>query len=159
MRFLVSASLVACGRPAEEPVEPAPAEEPAEAPAPPPSKLAPPVAPAGARVFFVSPADGATVTSPVKLVFGAEGIEVKPAGDTTPGTGHHHLIIADGAMTNGMVVPKDETHIHYGQGQTEAEVPLAPGPHQLTLQFADGNHVSYGEQLSSTITVTVAEAK
>jgi hypothetical protein len=62
-------------------------------------------------------------------------------------------------MTVGMVVPKDETHIHYGQGQTEAEVPLAPGPHALTLQFADGNHVSYGEQLSSTITVTVAEAK
>ena len=163
MRFLLAVVVVGCGRPAAEPEQPAPiVEPPAAAPAEPAAekKLAVPVAPAGARVFFVSPADGATVTSPVKLVFGVEGIDIKPAGDLTPSTGHHHLIISDDPqMPAGMVVPSDETHIHFGKGQTEAEVPLAPGPHKLTLQFADGNHVSYGEPLAATITVTVAEPK
>ena len=32
---------------------------------------------------------------------------------------------------------------------------LEPGTHTLTLQFADGNHNSYGEAMSETITVTV----
>jgi hypothetical protein len=158
MRALFVVILAACGRPAAEPEQPAPIVEPPVAPGPEPAaKMAVPVAPAGARVFFVSPADGATVTSPVKLVFGVEGIAVKPAGDLTPSTGHHHLIISDAATTAGMVVPKDDTHIHYGQGQTEAEVPLPLGTHKLTMQFADGSHISYGEPLAATITVTVAE--
>lgn len=112
----------------------------------------------GASVSFTMPADGDTVTSPVKVAFAVTGAEVKPAGELVKGTGHHHVIVDGQPVTAGEVVPKDDTHIHYGGGQTEAEIELAPGSHTLTLQFADGMHRSYGKDLTSTITVTVEGA-
>lgn len=120
------------------------------------------LAPAGAQVSFVSPSDGATVKGPlvegkvtVSVKMGVSGIEVRPAGEQVKGTGHHHIIIDGAGIPLGDVVPKDETHLHYGQGQTDAEVQLTPGSHKLTLQFADGAHLSYGPQLSRTIKVNV----
>ena len=49
-----------------------------------------------ARVFFVEPKTGATVTSPVHLKFGSAGIEIAavPQGDVTkarPGVAHYHV--------------------------------------------------------------------
>jgi hypothetical protein len=83
-------------------------------------------------------------------------MEIRPAGELTENTGHHHLIVSDAGIPAGTAVPQDEKHIHYGQGQTEAELALEPGTHRLTMQFADGNHVSYGEPMAATITITVA---
>lgn len=155
-------ALVACSGETEAPkVEPVPAPVAAPTPAPAPPVPAPsavmPMAPvpAGAKVMFTSPTDGAKVKSPVKLVFGVEGLTVKPAGDLTPGTGHHHVIVGASGTPAGEVVPADATHIHFGKGQTEAELPLPAGEHKLTLQFADGNHASYGPTLSQTITIVV----
>ncbi len=113
--------------------------------------------PEGAKVMFVAPADGATIKGPVKVQMGVEGMTVKPAGTLEAKTGHHHIIVDDKSIEKGTVVPADETHIHFGKGQTETELTLAPGKHTLTLQFADGAHQSYGPQLSTTITITVAE--
>ena len=115
-----------------------------------------PVAPA-APVRFVSPADGAVVTSPFKVVFGVTGLEVKPAGEEIENTkaGHHHLIINAGPVKAGESVPFSDTYIHFGKGQTEAMVELKPGTYKLTMQFANGAHVSYGEPRAATITVTV----
>ena len=39
--------------------------------------------PEGARVFFITPADGDTVQSPVAIEFGIENMEVAPAGQDT----------------------------------------------------------------------------
>ena len=144
--------LMACGGSTEAP---APEPEPVEAAAPEAEAVpeAPPE-PTG-RVFFVEPADGATVSSPVKVVMGVEGMKVAPAGTMDAGTGHHHVIIGPAGVERGTVVPADEKHIHFGQGQTEAEVELQPGEHKLTLQFADGTHTSFGEPLATTITITV----
>lgn len=108
-----------------------------------------------ARVFFVSPQDGATVTSPVKVQMGVTGMKVQPAGPITEGTGHHHIIVNGTSLEKGKAVPADEKHIHYGKGQTEAELKLEPGQYTLTLQFADGAHQSYGKELSSSIKITV----
>ena len=114
-------------------------------------------APAGAKVFFVEPKDGATVGQKVTVVFGAEGITVNKAGEHIQDNtkGHHHIIIDGKPMPQGQVVPKDDKHIHFGGGQTETELTLTPGKHTLTMQFADGAPLSYGPQMSSTITVTV----
>jgi hypothetical protein len=109
----------------------------------------------GARVFFVSPTEGASVTSPVSISFGIEGAEVKPAGEDVPNSGHHHLIINGTGIEQGIPVPKDATHIHYGKGQTEASVELTPGTYTLTMQFANYLHQSYGEVGSTSIQVTV----
>ncbi len=147
LRFIATLCLLtACGTtpPADVPV---PDPAPVVAPEPPPAPAA--------RAFFVSPADGATVASPVKLVFGVEGMEVRAAGELVEKTGHHHVIIGPAGISEGEMVPKDETHIHFGKGQTEAEIELPKGEHKLTMQFADGNHMSYGKVLASTITITV----
>jgi hypothetical protein len=121
------------------------------------AKADPLAVPEGAKVSFVAPADGATVQSPVKVTMGIEGMTVKPAGALEANTGHHHIIVDDAGVTKGTAVPADATHIHFGAGQTETELKLAPGKHTLTLQFADGLHRSYGPGMSTTITVTVSE--
>ena len=113
------------------------------------------VMPEKGRVFFVEPADGATVSSPFKVVFGVEDVEVRAAGELVPNTGHHHIIINGEPMAAEGIVPADDMNIHYGAGQTEAELNLEPGEYTLTMQFADGIHRSYGEQFAATITVTV----
>ena len=128
----------------------------AEAPPAAPAEATPdPTEKGEAKVFFQEPKDGAKVKSPVKLVFGVEGMDVKPAGELVENTGHHHIIIGPAGIPEGTAVPKDETHIHFGKGQTSAEIELPPGKHKLTMQFADGNHMSYGEVMATTITVTV----
>lgn len=106
-------------------------------------------------VSFESPKDGAVVTSPVNIKFGVTGMEVRPAGDMTPNTGHHHLLINQKPVAAKQVVPADAQHIHYGQGQTEAQVTLPPGKYRLTAQFANGAHQSYGPGMSETIDITV----
>ena len=118
-----------------------------------------PAAFAADRVFFEGPADGATVTSPVKVKFGLEGMKIAPLGDMTAKTGHHHLIINGAVIKAGDTVPADEKHLHFGKGQTETEVNLPPGKYTLTLQFGNGAHQSYGADMSKTITVTVAAPK
>ena len=108
-------------------------------------------------VRFIEPADGATVKSPVKVKFGITGLTVAPAG-TAPNDktkGHHHVVVDGAVVPLGTVVPADERHIHFGKGQTEADLKLKPGKHTLTLQFADGAHRSFGAAVSQTISVTV----
>jgi hypothetical protein len=113
-------------------------------------------APGNAKVSFSEPADGAVVSSPVHAEFHVENMTVAPAdGAVLANQGHHHVIVDGSAIDERTEVPKNETHIHYGAGQIEADLKLAPGAHTLTLQFADGRHRSYGSRLSSTIHITV----
>ena len=103
----------------------------------------------GARVFFISPADGATVSNPVKVVFGIEGMDVAPAGDTTPQTGHHHLLIDTGLPDLGMPIPADDNHVHFGKGQAETEITLSPGEHTLQMLLGDHLHIPHDPPLTS----------
>ena len=115
-----------------------------------------PAIPEGAKVVFQNLKDGAVVSSPLKVKMGTEMIKVDTAGPVIAGVGHHHLLIdAEDSLTAGTMVPKDSTHLHFGKGQTETEIKLAPGKHKLALQFADGLHRSYGGKLSTVITVNV----
>ncbi|MFM9437904.1 hypothetical protein ACFDR9_004996 [Janthinobacterium sp. CG_23.3] len=106
-------------------------------------------------VSFTEPADGATVSSPFKVKFAVAGMDVKPAGEVAANSGHHHLLINKESIKAGDSVPFDDSHLHFGKGQTEADVKLAPGVYSLTMQFANGAHQSYGPALSNTIKVTV----
>jgi hypothetical protein len=109
------------------------------------------------RAFFVEPKDGASVGQEFKVVMGVEGMEVKPAGDTTPNSGHHHLLVDAEDIAEGTAIPVDqpEKYKHFGKAQTDTMLKLAPGKHKLTLQFADAAHRSLGEKLRATITVNV----
>jgi hypothetical protein len=109
-----------------------------------------------ARVFFISPADGDTVNSPIRVVFGTEGMAVVPAGNDTPHSGHHHLLIDTELPELGLPIPKDEHHVHFGDGSTETEIMLEPGEHTLQLLLGDHLHIPHDPPLNSgRIKVTV----
>ena len=87
---------------------------------------------------------------------GASGISIDSAGIIKPNSGHFHLLIDAGDSTDiGVAVPKDSTHLHFGNAQKEASLKLAPGKHRIALQFADGVHRSYGSKLASAIDINV----
>ncbi len=116
-------------------------------------------APEGAEVYIISPEDGATVSSPLSVVFGLKGMGVAPAGIEKEKTGHHHLLI-NTPMLEGedldFSIPADENHIHFGGGQTETVVELDPGTHTLQLLIGDQNHVPHDPPIfSDVVTVTV----
>lgn len=117
--------------------------------------------PSDAEAYIVSPADGAEVTSPVTVVFGLKGLGVAPAGVEKPNTGHHHLLIdADlpGADELGDPLPADDSHKHFGGGQTETTIELSPGKHTLQLIMGDAGHVPHNPPLASQkITITVVK--
>jgi len=107
-------------------------------------------------VYFIAPSDKATVSSPVKVTMGAEHFIVEPAGPVKSGAGHLHIIIDADCVAAGLTVPKDETHLHYGKGQMEADITLSPGKHTLCLQAADGAHTALaGKGMTQKITITV----
>lgn len=132
---LVALSLAACGQESEMKRTPSPAS---------------------AKVFFIEPADGATVTNPVTVKFGIEGMEVAPAGTDKPNTGHHHVLIDTVLEDFESPIPADDTHKHFGKGQTETQLELTPGEHSLQLLLGDQNHIPHDPVVESeSITITV----
>ena len=107
------------------------------------------------HVFFANLENGDTVSNPVYIEFGVEGMEARPAGEIVEGTGHHHLLIGNAFLAKGEVVPADEANIHYGGGQTSDTVNLPMGEVRLGMQFANGVHASYGRDMSASIKVFV----
>ncbi len=108
------------------------------------------------RVFFVGLTEGAKVSSPLQVAMAAEDFTVEAAGEVKPGAGHLHIMVDEPCVDPGQGVPKDETHLHYGKGQLEAELVLAPGNHSLCLQAADGNHVALaGDGMTQVVSITV----
>lgn len=121
-------------------------------------------APTDARVYFVNLQDGATVSSPVTVIFGLSGMGVAPAGTEKDKTGHHHVLVDrpplgegdEGADELNYGIPADENHVHFGGGQTQTTLNLAPGTHTLQLVLGDLNHVPHDPPVASKqITIAV----
>jgi len=108
-----------------------------------------------ASVFFQNLKDGDTLSSPFTVEMGVEGMQIEAAGERKEGFGHHHIIVNCTHIDEQTTIPVDDQHIHYGAGQTETDLELDAGTYCLTLQFANGYHQSYGEELSKTIKVVV----
>jgi Domain of unknown function (DUF4399) len=106
-------------------------------------------------VSILEPTNNATVPTTFKVRFGVKGMAVAPAGEIVPNSGHNHLLINLDSVPTGESIPFSEKHMHFGKGQTEADVTLPPGVYKLTAQFANGAHQSYGKAMSESITVTV----
>jgi hypothetical protein len=116
--------------------------------------------PKDARIYIISPKSGAKVTSPVTIKFGHKGLDIAPAGDKTPNTGHFHLLIDQGLPSDLSVpLPANDNILHYGKAQTEATLDatkLPPGKHTLQLVMGDGSHIPHSPPLvSRKITITV----
>lgn len=112
--------------------------------------------PDGAKAYIVSPANGDTVSSPVTVVFGLTGMGVAPAGVDKEHTGHHHLII-DAPLPNlDLPIPADDNYKHFGKGQTETTIELAPGKHTLQLLLGNFLHIPHESAVvSEVIEITV----
>jgi hypothetical protein len=110
-------------------------------------------------VFFVTPADGATVTSPVHLEFSTENFQISPVPtgtvtETRPALGHHHVGVDTDCLPTGTEIPRAAPWVHFGDGKNVIDMQLPPGQHRLTLQVGDDLHRTI-EGLCSTITVNV----
>jgi hypothetical protein len=157
--------------PKEQPAKPAPtAAEPAKPATPPPPPVAATPAPAAgssarkpspadARVYFVGLQNGAEVPSQLTVRFGITNMGVAPAGLDNPNSGHHHLLIDTALPSLDLPIPSDFNHLHFGAGQTEAEITLPPGKHKLQLLFADENHVPHNPPVMSAPIEVVVKAK
>ncbi len=114
-------------------------------------------APAGAAAYIISPKNGAHVHAPFLVQFGLKGMGIAPAGIKFDNTGHHHLLIdTDAPADLSAPLPANEHIVHFGKGQTETTLTLAPGKHTLQLLLADQNHIPHSPPvLSPKITITV----
>ena len=114
--------------------------------------------PDDARVYFITPTDGETLTSVVIVRFGLANMGVAPAGVEKDGTGHHHLIVDADLPPAGLPVPATDHYRHFGHGQTEVVLELEPGEHTLQLLLADHFHIPHDPPVvSERISITVKE--
>lgn len=111
----------------------------------------------GAKVKITAPRNGATVSGPVKVVLVATGVEIVPATDERPGTGHHHLYVDHDLTPLNDTIPRGMTGIlHLGRGQTEFVLDsLTPGPHRVIAVVADWRHVPLRPLVVDTVRFTV----
>jgi hypothetical protein len=113
----------------------------------------------GASVYFVDLKDGQTVPTKFTVHFGLKGMGVAPAGSDKENSGHHHLLIDSELPALDEPIPNDFNHLHFGSGQTEADVTLPPGPHTLQLLLGDKNHVPNSVPLlSERIRIVVVDS-
>ncbi len=79
-----------------------------------------------------------------------------PASSGRP-TGHQHLLIEVATVPKrGRLIPTDEHHRHFGDGQTGMVLHLSPGTHTLQLERGVANHVPFHPPVvSKRITIHV----
>jgi len=113
--------------------------------------------PTNAKVSISEPNNNAVVPTTFTVKFALSGMELAPAGTQKENTGHHHLLV-DMATLPELTQPLAVSdHIqHFGKGQTETTLTLAPGKHTLQLVLGDYAHVPHNKPLiSEKITVNV----
>ncbi|HJO16746.1 MAG: DUF6130 family protein [Vicinamibacterales bacterium] len=109
------------------------------------------------RVSFLAPEEGATVSSPVHLMFGAENFVIEPVTDPPTirqGFGHHHIGIDTDCLPAGEVIPQADPWVHFGTGSFMIDMQFEPGPHRVCLQIGDGEHRTI-EGLNAMVSFTV----
>jgi hypothetical protein len=113
----------------------------------------------GATVKITTPARGATVSGPVKITLVASGVEIVPATDERPGTGHHHLFVDRDVTPTDDTIPRGVTGIlHLGRGQTEFVLDsLKPGPHRVIAVVGDSKHRPLKPLVADTVRFTVKD--
>ena len=112
---------------------------------------------ADTELYFISPQDGDKVSGEFNVRFGLRGMGVAPAGVDAANTGHHHLLIdMDTLPPMDAPLPKTGQLRHFGGGQTETTLSLAPGKHTLQLLLGNYSHVPHNPPvMSEKITITV----
>jgi hypothetical protein len=158
--FIVIATVLAvagCDRQqAEPPVDTPVVNETAASPMPQAVELSRTPSAANARAFFITPVDGDVVANPITIEFGIEGMQIVMAGDESPLSGHHHLLVDTDLPDLDQPIPADAQHIHFGKGNVSTTLTLEPGEHTLRLLLGDHRHIPHDPPVvSPAITITV----
>lgn len=113
--------------------------------------------PPGASVAIANLEDGAVVPPTFLVQFSVTGMTIVPAGTDAKDSGHHHLLIDVVELPDpNLPLPMNDHIMHFGKGQTEAEITLPEGTHTLQLVFADYRHIPHDPiVMSAPITITV----
>ena len=116
----------------------------------------PPAAQPAPQIYLRAPRDGAVVPPTFPVEFGLRNYGVAPAGVNLAGTGHFHILINVESPAVGQIIPADSLHRHFGAGQIETTLTLAPGPYTLRAVLADHEHkVIRRELISAPVRITV----
>jgi len=110
-------------------------------------------------VRFVTPVNGDSTDETFAVQMSVAGLFIEGAGAVLREVGGHmHILVDTDFIEPGNVIPNDEQHIHFGGGQTMAELTLAPGEHTVRLQMANGAHIAIeGDQYRDEIVIMVGE--
>jgi hypothetical protein len=103
------------------------------------------------RIFFTGISDHVVVPSKFTIHFSAENVEILPAGTQKPNSGHFHLLIDSPLPPLDAKIPSDPNYLHFGRGQSEAEIILPAGEHTLQLLLGDYDHVPHDPPVVSQI--------
>lgn len=115
-----------------------------------------------AEAYFANLTDGERIEMPFLVKFGLSGgWGLAPIATPTGGkSGHHHLLVnRDLPLDFKQALPFTEQYIHFGKGQMETVLNLAPGNYKLRLLLADDKHLPhfvYSKPLSVTVIKTNA---
>ena len=102
------------------------------------------------EVYFIEPKNGDVVSNTFTVKFGLSNFGIAPAGYDIPMTGHHHLLInVDLPEDLSQPIAADKNHIHFGLGQTEAEITLDKGAYRLRLLMGNYLHIPHDDPLFS----------
>lgn len=119
-----------------------------------------PEPPATPRVVILEPADGAELDGgSIRIVMQAESIELAPAGEDRPNSGHLHLFINQPVTPAGSVIPAGvEGTVHLGQAQTEFELAAATaGEYTVIVALGDFAHRTIDPQAMDTVRFRVRD--
>ena len=110
------------------------------------------------EVYFIEPKNGDVVSNTFTIKFGLSNFGIAPAGYDIPMTGHHHLLInVDLPEDLSQPIAADKNHIHFGLGQTEAEITLDKGAYRLRLLMGNYLHIPHDDPLFSEEIVIIVE--
>jgi hypothetical protein len=105
-------------------------------------------------VMIHEPAEGAELAGDsVNITLMASNLTISVAGDTTPGTGHHHLFINTPVVNPGEAIPTGNPNIvHLGKAQTShALLKLPPGEYTVIAVLGDAIHRRIDPQVLDTV--------
>lgn len=111
-----------------------------------------------AEAYFTNLQNGASIETPYKATFGlAGGWGLASIASPVAGkSGHHHLLVnRDLPLDFQQALPFNDQYIHFGKGQMETVLTLAPGTYTLRLLLADDKHLPrfvYSKPLKITVT-------
>ena len=109
-------------------------------------------------ITITAPGEGETVSGPdVTVRLSADNMEIVPAGDMTPNSGHHHIIVnADLPAMDAPIPAEEGVYIHMGMGQTEYTLTgLEPGEYRIIALVGDHIHVPLDPPVADTVSFVV----